>query len=75
MFLLKLKEHHHLSQVAIDDIVEGFHRIMAEIFNCLQVSMMAKMADFREDEDRAVEIESTLNLFVKPFDELEMLYQ
>ena len=75
LFLLKLKEHHRVSQVAIDDIVEGFHRIMAEILDYLQVSMMVKLAEFGVDEDKAVEIEIILKLFAKPFDGLETLYQ
>ena len=75
LFLLKLKEHYRLSQVAIDDIVEGFHRIMADILDYLQVSMVVKLAEFRVDEDKAIEIESILKLFAKPFDGLETLYQ
>jgi len=45
LLLLRLKEHHCLSQAAIDTTVEGFRGLFSTTFEHLQAALRCKLAD------------------------------
>jgi len=67
LLLLKLKEHHCLSQAAIDTVVEGFRGLFSSAIEHLQGALRSKLADLgfnpsdiKSTEEVFDEIESDL---------------
>jgi len=75
LFLLKLKEHRHLTQVAINDIIEDCQGISTHTRDYLLATMRVKMAEVGLDEEKTTEIEAFLNTVAQPFDGIETFYK
>ena len=71
LFILKLKEQRRISQVAIDDIVEGCKGLFTQTIDRVQAGVCAKLAEVGMDPDS---IESLNDLFMSitdPFEGIE----
>lgn len=76
LFPLKLKEHRHLSQAAINDIVEGCQGIFINARDYMLAAMKAKLAEIGAvDEEKASEIATSLKMIAQPFDGIETFYK
>ena len=45
LFILKMKEQRRMTQVAVDDIVEGYKSLFGSTVQCLKARVRAKLAD------------------------------
>ena len=45
LFILKMKEQRRMTQVAVDDIVEGYKSLFSSTVQCLKARVRAKLAD------------------------------
>ena len=67
LFLMKLKEIHHLPQTAIDDIVEGYSNLMTFQIAWLHSAVRAKLSELAVEEDAC---DDTFTDIIHPFDGL-----
>lgn len=72
LYLMKLKETRQLSQVALDDVVEGSRMIFSSTVQQLHSSVRAKLASLGMDETKLDDV--FINV-ADPFDDLETRYK
>ena len=70
LFLMKLKEHRRLSQVAVDDVVDGCRMIFRQTTDRLQAGIREKLAAIGMDSDD-ISLDDVFTDLVDPFDGLE----
>ena len=68
LFILKMKETHRLSQVAVDDIVEGSRDVFNHAVGRLHAGVRSKLGGLGIDETTVEDVFSSLN---DPFKGLE----
>lgn len=74
LFLLKLKEQRRISQVAIDDIVDGCRSLFSQTVARVQAGVNAKLAEFGVDPDSVTGLDSAFKDVSNPFQGLETCY-
>ena len=75
LFLLKLKEHRRISQVAIDDIVEGSKGLVAQTIAHVEAGVKAKLAELGLDPDTVNGLDSVFKDIAHPFDGIETCHR
>lgn len=75
LLLLKLKEHHHLSQAAIDTVVEGCRGLFSTIKGHIQAALRSKLADLGLNISNVGAMEEVINEVEEPFNGLETEHQ
>ena len=75
LLLLKLKEHHRLSQAAIDTIVEGYRGLFSTIVGHIQAAMRSKLAELGFNPSNIDAMEEVFNEVEEPFKDLTTEYQ
>ena len=74
LFLLKMKEQRRISQVAVDDIVEGCRSIICQTLSHVQAGVKAKLAEVGMDSD-TIGLENVFDQdSMDPFRGLETCY-
>ena len=74
LFLLKLKEHRRISQVGIDDIVQGATGLFYQVSDCLQAGIRAKLAEADIDFEAIHGLDDVFNDLPNPFCGIETSY-
>lgn len=74
LFLLKLKEHHRISQVALDFVVEGSRSLLSQTLNRVREAVKAKLAEAGIDLDSVSGFEDTFEDVIDPFDSINTCY-
>jgi hypothetical protein len=67
LFILKLKEKFHVSQVAIDAVVEGSRMLFAQVLQRVKAGVRAKLAQVGLDAE-TIGLEDVYKNIVDPFD-------
>lgn len=75
LFLLKLKEQRHLSQVAIDEVVEGSRSLFCGVRDRIQAGVMAKLAESGINLDSINGLDDVFTEVTDPFDGIETCYR
>ena len=70
LLILKLKEHRKLSQVAINNVVEGCRGLFAYTLQHLQAALRSKLADLGFDPREMLAIQEVFSGIGEPFDNL-----
>jgi len=73
LFLMKLKKHRRLSQVAVDDVVDGCRMIFRQTTDRLQAGIQEKLAAIGIDSDDS--LDNVFTDLVDPLDGLEMQHK
>lgn len=73
LFLLKLKEQRRISQIAIDDIVDGSRLLFCDTIKRVQANVKAKLAESGVDPDAIAGLDNAFNVY-DPFVGLETSY-
>lgn len=74
LFLLKLKEQRRMSQVAIDDIVDGCKSLFCQTIFRVQAGVSAKLADSGVDPSTIHGLDGVFEDVTNPFEGLETTY-
>ena len=74
LFLLKLKEHRRISQVGIDDIVQGATGLFYQVSDRLQAGIRAKLAEADIDFEAIHGLDDVFNDLPNPFCGIETSY-
>ena len=74
LFLLKLKELHRTSQLAIDDIVHGCKGLFSHTLNRVQAGVRAKLAESGLDPTSINGLTEVFSDVIDPFDGIETCY-
>lgn len=72
LFLLKLKEHRRLSQVAIDDVVEGTNALFYRLCDHLRAKVKAELD--KSEQVQGWQLDNLFDDVVKPFNGIETCY-
>ncbi|XP_065902216.1 uncharacterized protein [Dysidea avara] len=75
LLLLKLKEHHRLSQAAIDDVVEGFRGLFTSTMEYVKAALRSKLADIGFNPCDINAMDEVFNDIEEPFSGLATEYQ
>ena len=70
-FILKLKESRQVSQVVIDDVVEGCTSVFQDTVRRLRANVFAKLAMAGVDVNDVQGLEGLFNEIPQPFEDLE----
>ena len=71
LFLLKLKEKRRITQVAIDDIVEGCQGLFSQTLDRVQASVKAKLAELGIDLSQMNGFDDAFQHVIDPFEGIE----
>ena len=71
LFLLKLKEHRQISQVAINDIVAGSTALVSQSVECIQARVKSKLAEAGLDPNSIKGLNDVFESSINPFDNIE----
>ena len=71
LFLLKLKEKIRITQVAIDDIVEGCQGLFSQTLDRVQASVKAKLAELGIDLSQMNGFDDAFQHVIDPFEGIE----
>lgn len=71
LFLLKLKEQQRITQVALDDVVNGSRALFSETINRVQASVEANLAETGFDPDSIPGLRDAFRNVADPFKDLE----
>ena len=74
LLLLELKEHHRLSQAAIDIVVEGYRGLFSTIKGYIKAALRSKLADLGLNINDVGAMEEVINEVDDPFSGLETEY-
>lgn len=74
LYLLKLKEHRRISQVAVDDIVEGTKALVHHCVEHMQAGVRAKLSESGVDPSSIEGLASVFKNKINPFDGIETCY-
>ena len=75
LFLLKLKEHRRITQVAIDDVIEGSQSLFQQTVLTVQAGVRARLAESGVDPDTIVGLNDAFLGMNDPFTGLENKYK
>lgn len=71
LFLLKLKEHRRVSQVAVNDVVEGCKALYSQTVSRVQAGVRARLAESGVDPKSIEGLDDVFVDVIDPFDGLE----
>lgn len=74
LFLLKLKEQRRISQVTIDDIMEGSRNLISQTITHVQAGVRAKLADSGLDPESVTGLDEVFEGTLDPFNMIDSGY-
>lgn len=75
LFLLKLKEHRRMTQVALDDVVEGCQSLLQQTVQTVYAEVRSHLAEHGVDPDIVASLKDIFLKLVDPFDGIENKYK
>ena len=69
--MLKLKEQRRISQIALDDVVEGCRNLCSQVLECAESRVRAKLAESGINPDDIDGLSSTFEDLPYPFEGIE----